>query len=136
MKLEQAKTLLVELLGCGYGDLQALERIERDFSDIIDHYNNNYGENEKITLNSLLDTNFQLTLSEINDFIQDKIKELEDDEKYEEAEELEALDAYEDFVTYTNSIDSHIWFKNNQEIYEKYEKELEPIFDECGYSPF
>lgn len=136
MKLEQAKTLLVELLDCGWLDLQALESIGRDFSDIIKYHNENYGENEKITLNSLLDANFQLTLSEINDFIQNKIEELEDNEEYDKADELKTLDAYEDFETYTSFIDSHIWFKNNQEIYKKYEGDLEPIFDKCGYTPF
>ncbi|MGG1060142.1 hypothetical protein ABE159_10720 [Bacillus licheniformis] len=136
MKLEQTKTLLVELLDCGWLDLQALECIERNFSDIIDYHNNNYGENEKITLNSLLDANFQLTLSEVNDFIQDKIEELEENEEYDKANELKALDVYDDFKTFINFIDTHIWFRNNREIYEKYEEELEPIFDKCGYTPF
>ncbi|MFZ7768231.1 hypothetical protein [Bacillus licheniformis] len=102
MKLEQTKTLLVELLDCGWLDLQALECIERNFSDIIDYHNNNYGENEKITLNSLLDANFQLTLSEVNDFIQDKIEELEENEEYDKANELKALDVYDDFKTFIN----------------------------------
>ncbi|UNH58566.1 hypothetical protein OEJ84_23560 (plasmid) [Bacillus subtilis] len=136
MNLDQAKTLLINLLDCGWLDLQALEKIERDFSEIIEYHNDNYGDSQKISLNSLLDVNFQLTLSEINNFIENKIEELEEDEKEDEAEELRTLDAYEDFETFTNFIDTHIWLRNNQDIYEKYEKELEPIFNKCGYSPF
>ncbi|MEE5180987.1 hypothetical protein JDW21_18800 [Bacillus subtilis] len=136
MNLDQAKTLLINLLDCGWLDLQALEKIERDFSEIIEYHNDNYGDSQKISLNSLLDINFQLTLSEINDFIKNKIEELEEDGEEDEAEELKGMDVYQDFETYINFIDTHIWLRSNQEIYEKYEKELEPIFDRCGYSPF
>lgn len=132
--------LLVELLGCGYGDLSVLEDCRYDFSEIIEECYSVYG---KLELNALARIMFEFGIREIGDYIDDRIKSIEcglDDEDLlseelkEELHALRDLDVYEDIQSFHNFLDTSIWVCNHNETYEKYLGEALDIFTEnTGY---
>ena len=132
--------LLVELLGCGYGDLSVLEGCRYDFSEIIEECYSVYG---KLELNALARIMFEFGIREIGDYINDRIEEIEDAveeedmlsaELKEELYDLRDLDVYEDIQSFHNFLDTSIWVCNHNETYEKYlEKALDMFSENTGY---
>lgn len=132
--------LLVELLGCGYGDLSVLEDCRYDFSEIIEECYEVYG---KMELNALARIMFDFGIREIGDYINNRIEEIEDmveeedmlsEELREELHALRDLDVYEDIQSFHNFLDTSIWVCNHHKTYKKYlEEALDTFANNTGY---
>lgn len=131
--------LLTELLDCGYGDLGILEDCEYDFCDVIQECKDCEME---LTVNNLCWAMFQLALADFEQSINERIEKLHEELEdgidaipvHEELEALESLDVREDIETYHNYIDTHVWFRNNEEIYRRYlSSAMDDFEDHTGF---
>lgn len=132
--------LLVELLGCGYGDLSVLEGCRYDFSEIIEECYSVYG---KLELNALARIMFEFGIREIGDCINERINSIEcglDDESLlscelrAELNALKELDVYEDIQSFHNFLDTSIWVCNHEATYKKYLGDaLDEFAENTGY---
>lgn len=132
--------LLVELLGCGYADLSVLEGCKYDFSDIIEECYSVYG---KLELNALAKIMFDIGISEIENYIEHRIEEIEDSVEYEnmlheelrkELHALRELDPHDDIESFHNYLDTSIWVNNHKRTYKRYlGPALDRFADDTGY---
>lgn len=138
MKNEALINLLSSILGCGFIDIGILEGVEYDWDDVIENINNNGSE---INLNNIMCEVFEMGKNELNDFIIDRIQELDIGEYGElsndeqiEFDELQTLDVHNDIESFHNYLDTSIYFLNNEEIYKKYLKEgLDEFESKTGF---
>lgn len=132
------KTLLLsELLDCGYCDVDILEDVEYDISDLVEDCNMSFG---KVTLNGLMMSAFAFGLRDFRKSIDERIEELESAESLTKAEKkelkaLKQLDPENDAESFHNYQDTSIWFNKNKELYEKYcQKECDEFEENTGCS--
>ena len=132
------KTLLLsELLDCGYYDVDILEDVEYDLSDLVEDCNMSFG---KVTLNGLMMSAFAFGLRDFRKSIDERIEELESAELLTKAgkkalKALKQLDPENDAESFHNYQDTSIWFNKNKELYEKYcQKECDEFEENTGYS--
>lgn len=129
--------LLMELLHCGEYDLSLLDDVGYDWCDII-----STDREFTFNINGLMRQVFDYGLSQIEQAVNDRIceleaipneRELEEDEEQELAE-LRTLEPYDDFESFHNCIDTHIWCEKHKEIYKKYMQEaLDSFADGTGF---
>ena len=121
------KSLLCELLGCGYLDLQMFDDADEDFVvEAIDDLRENRCE---ITLNGIFEAMFWKVQSELREAVETRINDLEcyensdaiDDDEKNELEKLRDLEPDEDITYYLNYLDTHIYISDRTEgIYREY----------------
>lgn len=129
--------LLMELLHCGEYDLSLLDNVGYDWCDIV----STDGE-FTFNINGLMRQVFDYGLSQIEQAVNDRICELEaipnervlEEDEEQELAELRTLEPYDDFESYHNYIDTHIWCEKHKEIYEEYMQEaLDNFADGTGF---
>lgn len=129
--------LLMELLHCGEYDLSLLDDVGYDWCDII-----STDREFTFNINGLMRQVFSYGLSQVENAVDGRIEWLREtqenygisDEQKEELEALEKLDVWEDFESFHNYIDTHIWCEKNKEIYQKYLQEaLDDFADGTGF---
>lgn len=123
------------LLDCQIGDLEALDDINYDLSDILD--NINFQTQRKVTINGIIAEVFYQATSDLEEAVRDRIEELKqaDELSAEEEEELAAISKLEpdsDVDYFINFTDSDIYL-DNYDIYTKYfEDDMNIIEDNMG----
>lgn len=135
--------LLPALLDCGILDISILDDVGYDLGDIAVELQE---EGIKVTLNNITDAIFRKGQAELEDALENKISELEDerdgceedseeyDELQEQIDELESCDPEEDVEWFCNCLDTSVWFSDNEEIYRKYIPEaISNIEDNMGF---
>lgn len=136
-------SLLFVLLDCGSLDISILDDVGYDLGDIAVELQE---EGVKVTLNNITDAIFRKGQKELEDALENKISELEDerddceedseeyDELQEQIDELESCDPEEDVIWFCNCLDTSINFAENEDIYRKYlEDEISDIEDNMGF---
>ena len=127
--------VLCHLLDCQIGDLEALDDINYDLSDILD--NINFQTRGKVTINDIIAEVFYQATSDLEEAVRDRIEELKqaDELSAEEEEELAAISKLEpdsDVDYFINFTDSDIYL-DNYDIYTKYfEDDMNIIEDNMG----
>lgn len=130
--------ILKEVLDCGYGDLYIIDDVE-NLEDILSDMSDN---GEPITLNSILEKVFERGISEMEMYVNDRIRELEQESREElnedDAEELKALKTLQvrkDIDYDCNCSASGIYFTNGKSgIYHEYfAQDLEEVEAEMGF---
>lgn len=117
--------LLCSLLDCGTADLSLLNDVDVDIGEIIDECRDECGDTN---INTVMWVIFQKGFGQIQNAIEERIRELEDyiedgsadDEDREELEQLRELDPYNDFDSFHNYLDTHVWAQEHGEIYRQY----------------
>ena len=128
--------LLTSILDCGYADIYLLEDCQYDMEDVIEYLEDS---GLKMNINALVYAMFQLGKGEIQQAIDDRIKELESEEELSEEEQdelnlLKELDPYDDIESFHNYLDTHVYFSSNRETYEKYlESALNTFSEKTGF---
>lgn len=137
--------LLSEILDCGIGDLCILEGCNYNWSDIVNHCKENYGESSVTLENlfySIIDFGMMDLVSEIEekiDEIKKKIYETNDEDEIDKLEsvleELRIISPQDDIGFYFNYLDNNVYFNNNEEIYTRYLKdEIDNFENNTGFS--
>lgn len=127
--------VLCYLLDCQIGDLEALDDINYDLSDILD--NINFQTRGKVTINDIIAEVFYQATSDLEEAVRDRIEELKqaDELSAEEEEELAAISKLEpdsDVDYFINFTDSDIYL-DNYDIFTKYfEDDMNIIEDNMG----
>lgn len=124
---------LMQILHCGIADLALIDDVGYDFCDILE-----LDSTFQFNINFVMARVFEYGFSRIAQAINDRICELEaipNERELNDDEELELLrlrmlEPYEDFGTYHNYIDTHVWCVNNKEIYRRYLSEALDDFAE------
>lgn len=131
---------LMQILHCGVLDLKLIDGVGYDWCDILD--NDIFEGGVPFNLNNIMRMVFEYGFSQIEAAVDNRIDYLEDTEKTyglsdSQAEELEALrtlNPMEDFDSYHNYIDTHVWCEQNGDVYQKYMSEaLDAFADGTGY---
>lgn len=123
MVTSREEDFLMQILNCGVLDLKLIDDVGYDFCDIIDT-----DSTFPFSINGVMMRVFDYGFSQIENAIESRKTYLTDmrdeygisDEQKAELDALEKLDPFEDFQTYHNYIDTHVWCERNKEIYEKY----------------
>lgn len=124
---------LMQILQCGALDLKLIDDVGYDFCDILE-----LDSTFQFDINFVMARVFEYGFSQIENAIDQRKNCLTDtrdeygisDEQNAELEALEKLEPFEDFGTYHNYIDTHVWCANNKEIYKKYLSEALDDFAE------
>lgn len=128
---------LMQILHCGILGLKLIDGVGYDFCDILE-----LDSTFQFNINFVMARVFEYGFSRIAQAINDRICELEaipNERELNDDEELELLrlrmlEPYEDFRTYHNYIDTHVWCERNKEIYKKYLGEaLDDFADGTGF---
>lgn len=136
MDAEKMQHLLMAILDCGSADISILEGVEYDWSEVIEVAEEHY---ERITLKTLFNSVVHIGMTYLEEAIEDRIEDLrelvdddseEDESLSEELESLEKLDVEEDFETFFNFLDTHVYLQKNKEIYDEYLSEEIELFEE------
>jgi hypothetical protein len=130
--------LLTTLLDCGTLDLKILDGVEYDWCDLVDR-------REGVPdINTLMYDVFQMGFDDIQTRVNDRICELEavelnerdlDEDEEQEKAALSELNATEDFESFHNAIDTHVYCVNHWDTYTMYMKEaLDEFRDNTGFT--
>lgn len=128
------ESLLTAILDCGTADLSLLDDVQYDWGDIFKRL-----EDDAHDLNSVMREVFQVGYEDIQVAVDDRICELEaielngrelDDDEADELALLRELDASEDFDSFHNYLDTHVWCRNHADTYKKYMTEALEEFEE------
>lgn len=134
--------LLVALLNCGTRYLKMIDNVGYDWANILVYNMAQRDRDTPVSLNTLLDYVVDYGLAKLQTVISDRICELEaipnerelDDEEDEELRSLCVLNPDDDIGRCFNCLDTHIWFANNGDIYQKYlADELDLFEDGTGF---
>lgn len=120
--------LLMALLDCGTCDLGMIDDVGYDWRDILTYNITQCGRDFPASLDTLLDYVVDYGVDKLQTAISDRICELEaipnerelNDEENEELHSLCILNPDDDIGRCFNCLDTHIWFANNGDIYQKY----------------
>ncbi len=124
------ESLLTAILDCGTDDLSLLDDVQYDWDDIFKRL-----EDDTHDLNSVMREVFQVGYEDIQIAVVNHICDLEssgnlDDDEADELTLLRELDASEDFDSYHNYLDTHVWCRNHADTYRKYMMEALEEFEE------
>lgn len=131
---------LMQILRCGVLDLKLIDDVGYDWCDILD--SDVFENGVPFNLNNVMRLVFEYGFSQIEAAVDSRVDYLEDTEKTyglsdSQAEELEALrtlNPMEDFTSFHNYIDTHVWCERHKEIYQKYmEEALDEFADGTGF---
>ena len=113
------KSLLCNLLDCGYLDLQMIEDADEDYVlEAIDYLKN---EGLEISLNGILDTMFFDAKNNLMEAVEARVDVLEenedelDEDEREELADMRKLNPDEDITWFINWSDSHIYINEDVE---------------------
>lgn len=124
---------LMQILHCGILDLKLIDSVGYDFCDVLE-----LDSTFQFDINFVMERVFDFGFSQIENAVERRKTYLADtrdeygisDEQNAELEALEKLKPFEDFRTYHNYIDTHVWCDRNKEIYKKYLSEALDDFAE------
>lgn len=128
---------LMQVLDCGLYDLKLIDDVNYDWCDIL-----RSAGDTSYQLNWLMRKVFEFGYEQIEQAINDRICELEaipNERELEQHEEkelflLRGLEPYEDFDSYHNFIDTHVWCEKHGSTYKKYLQEaLDEFADGTGF---
>lgn len=130
--------LLCAILNCSNNDLNVIQYCQYDYYTIINDCYQNVEENDeenKLSLNGLIKSIFNLGIAEIEQYIDSRIAEIEFNEDDQiEYNSLIKLNPDEDIEKDINFSASGIYFINNQEIYGEYLSDvLTNVEDKMGF---
>ena len=128
------KSILCELLNCGYLDLDILDDADEDY--VLEAIEDCKANGIPVSLNAITDTMFMMAQSEINAAWDARFDELGSDEANgyageDELKELEAikeLNPEEDIGWYCNCLDTGIYIVNDK--YDVYKEYFGDLLDE------
>lgn len=124
------EAILCGLLDCGTADLPMLEDINYDIEDIVQELS----QDGCLSLNNIFESVFRRGISDLQGAISDKKQDFEGEGNKEDAEKLSCLDPERDVEYYCNCLDTHIYFKDNEETYREYlGEEISDIEDRMGF---
>ena len=130
-----AESLLCEILSCGVDDLEMLDGFSLDWGEVLDQID---WPQCVLGFNDIMRGVFACGIIRIKDEIYYRIYDLAND-RHDEAEEeelaaLKLLNPEEDITAYFNCLDTHVYFRQNEEIYRRYlEYELNNFYDDTGF---
>lgn len=141
---EMWKSILCELLDCGYLDLNILDDTDEDF--VMEAVENLEGEDLPITLNGITHEMFWKVRADIASAVENRKCELQgyevdfslSEDEQKELEVLEELDPEEDIEWFCNCLDTSIYFvcsRDKAGIYRKYFGDLiEELETKMGFT--
>lgn len=137
----QMTNLLSAILDCGVADISILDGVEYDWDRVISEakQESEMTDGASLNLQSLFNAVINIGLSNIDGIIEKRKEDMEDDDFIDEhglqvLKDHESLNPYEDFTTYFNYLDSHVYVSKNQELYKKYfENEIEVFEKNTGF---
>ena len=124
---EMWKSILCELLNCGYLDLDILDDADEDY--VLEVIENLRFEGLEISLNAITSDMFWKARADIASAIENRIEELKDyeanesidDDERKELTEIVALNPDEDIEWFCNCLDTSIYIVNDKyDIYKEY----------------
>lgn len=129
-----AEALMCQMLSCGSLDLKLLDDVEYGWDDVLDQMDYPYGG---MTFNDLMRAVFDVGFINIEYAVQERIEELESGKKHgwldkDELFELECLhrlNPANDFSTYCNCIDTHVYCEQNGGLDQQYMQEALDSFE-------
>lgn len=137
---------LMTLLNCGSLYLKLIDDVGYDWCDILDTDVTEglfvYKMNKVSGINYIMRQVVEYGFNQIENAIDERIEYLREtqenygisDEQKEELAVLEQLDVWEDFESYYNCIDTHVWCEKHGEIYRKYmRKALDDFAEGTGF---
>lgn len=124
---------LMQILQCGVLDLKLIDDVGYDFCDILE-----LDSTFQFDINFVMSRVFEYGFSRIEDAIYERKEYLTDtrdtygisEEQQKELDALNELSVLDDFQTYHNFIDTHVWCDRNKETYKKYLSEALDDFAE------
>lgn len=131
---EMWKSILCELLNCGYLDLDILDDADEDY--VLEAIENLRFEDIEISLNAITSEMFWKARADITSAVENRKEELQgyevdfsitDDER-EELEAIEELNPDEDIEWYCNCLDTNIYIRNGK--YDVYKQYLGDLMDD------
>lgn len=128
------KSILCELLNCGYLDLDILDDADEDY--VLGAIENCRVEDIPITLNAITDDMFACAQMEINNALDERIDVLSDyeadgnidEDELKELEAIKKLNPDEDIAWYCNCLDTGIYIANDK--YDVYKEYFGDLLDE------
>lgn len=129
-------SLLRAIFDCGSMDLEMLKDVRYDFNEIIKQLDDE--PLQKVGFNGFMRAVADVGIIYLQQAIDDRICELEaiynerdlDDEEEEELATLQRLDPNCDIDAYFNYLDTHVYFRNNEEAYRIYMADALHLFTE------
>lgn len=128
---------LMQVLDCGLYDLKLIDDVNYDWCDILEE-----SGDTSYQLNWLMRKVFEFGFGQINEALElrkdylmqgEAERNLLESEKME-LERLKVLDPFEDFESYHNFIDTHVWCEKHGSTYKKYLQEaLDEFADGTGF---
>jgi len=117
---------LMQILHCGILDLKLIDDVDYDWCDIIET-----DSTFPFNLNGVMRRVFEYGFNQIENAVDNRIEYLRETqnvygisaEQKEELEALSQLDVWEDFQSFHNYIDTHVWCEKHKDIYQKYMEE-------------
>lgn len=134
-----AEALFCQMFSCGSADLKLLDDVEYDWDDVLQQMDFPY---EGMNFNDLLRAIFDVGFIQIRDAVNDRLDELMGreehgwltDEERVELRELRRLDPDNDFSTYCNCIDTHVYCEKHGGLYQQYmQHALDAFEDNTGW---
>lgn len=118
---------LMTLLHCGSLDLKLIDDVNYDWRNILDDVLLE-SDIEHLRINNVMRAVFSYGLLKIKDAVEDRVAYLKDiakakglkSKQAEELKALQVLDVDDDFESFHNCIDTHIWCEKHGNIYKKY----------------
>lgn len=131
---EMWKSILCELLDCGYLDLDILDDADEDF--VLEAIENRRFEGLEISLNAITSEMFWKARADIASAVENRKEELQgfeaemsiSDDEREELEAIEELNPDEDIEWFCNCLDTSIYIVNDK--YDAYKKYFGDLLDE------
>lgn len=131
---EMWKSILCELLDCGYLDLDILDDADEDY--VLEAIENLRFEELEISLNAITSEMFWKARADIASAVENRKGELQgyevdfslSDEEREELEAIEELHPDEDIEWFCNCLDTSIYITNDK--YDVYKKYFGDLMDE------
>ena len=115
--------LLMALLDCGTCDLGMIDDVGYDWQDILTYNIALLGRDFPASLDTLLDYVVDYGIEMLSRAIENRITDLKlrgSEAPQDELAALLSLCPDDDIGRYFNCLDTHIWFANNGDIYQKY----------------
>lgn len=135
---EMWKSILCELLDCGYLDLQILDDADEDC--VLEAIDDLEGNGIDISLNGITDSMFYRAQYTITEAVNERIDELEGDvetlseDEQNELMEIKELNPDEDISWYCNCLDTGIYINEHEDVYWKYFKDvLDDLENKTGF---
>lgn len=134
MSFTMKDSLLMTVLKCGSADLELLEGVRYDWDCIFEHEM----EDGELEFNRIMYAVFCYGFGEIEKRVDDRICELEaiqnerelDEDEEKELELLRELCPYDDFSSYHNYLDTHVYCNAHGGTYKTYMSEALDEFEE------